>query len=105
MTYTDTEMAIGKAFVDILREGMPDGVWEEIRRRNAVDPHNCASHDFCDANTVMEMAFNAALNRQPYFLLDDGAATDAMAEADMGLWSRAWNYASDTFMTAEMAGG
>ena len=115
--YTDMEMAIGKAFVDILRQDMSEGVWQKIRYLNAIDDHNCASHVFCDANTVMEMAFNTVLKREPLLPCDvtccgtcyvangcGGACiTNEQVEADMRLWNNAWDYGSLTYLTATRA--
>ena len=104
MSDTQTQTDIARTFVRLLGEGMSQGEWQEIQRRNALEPNHCSSHDFCDANSAMEAAFNLVLKREPYFLMDDGAATQEMVEADMGLWKRAWDEARNDYLTATPEG-
>ncbi|MBP8275356.1 MAG: hypothetical protein KAX55_00485 [Propionivibrio sp.] len=62
-----------------------DGSIEEVVRRNRdeAEPGICHSHDFCDANVVMETAFIQTLNRAP----------DLSSDLDTRLWTEAWNEA------------
>lgn len=62
-----------------------DGSIEEVVRRNRdeAEPGICHSHDFCDANVVMEMAFVQTLSREP----------DLSSDRDTKLWNDAWNEA------------
>lgn len=60
----------------------------EANRRNAARGNDsCASHDFCDANVIMERAFRTAIGRAP--LPKDGPMTDATVT----LWNAAWTLA------------
>lgn len=48
----------------------------------------CSTHDYCDANMVMDQAFQNILKRGNYMIEDD--ATDAQRDADTDLWNAAW---------------
>lgn len=55
-----------------------------VRSRNAIGRANvCASHDFCDANMVMDSAFRRVIGR----------AIDLQSDADCALWDSAWSAA------------
>jgi hypothetical protein len=62
----------------------PNATLAEIDKRNAAetDPGVCHSHDFCDANMVMDSAFTKIVGHE----LDP----DGESEADHDIWSRAW---------------
>lgn len=59
-----------------------DEMEQVVERNNGIyadAPGVCATHDFCDANMVMDSAFNEILGRSPFD-----------SEADADLWSEAW---------------
>lgn len=67
--------------------------FEEMRRRNALPEYSvnaCASHDFCDANVIMDDAF----------LTEFGREADLQSDADIGLMNRAWDAAKLKYLTA-----
>jgi hypothetical protein len=89
--------AIAKAFADALRDDLTPEQWEAMRARNAspeYGPDVCASHDFCDANMVMQEAWQGVIGRE--FLPDDAPP----AEADCALWGLAWGIARAEYLTA-----
>ncbi len=58
---------------------------EEINRLNRKRGRKyCHTHDFCDANKLMDEAFRHVVGREPDF--------DRHLH-DMGLWNGAWNMA------------
>lgn len=75
---------IAKAFCEGMRETLSG---RELREANLLNrerrPGVCHTHDFCDANMVMEPAFTKAMGRQPD--LEDRFDTD--------LWGWAWDIA------------
>ncbi|MDR7061200.1 MULTISPECIES: hypothetical protein [unclassified Sphingopyxis] len=83
--------AIAFAFVEGLRKTLSPDEWVEMRVRNfAAEPGICASHDFCDANVPMAVAFKAVTGR-------DMTPTNA---DDAALWSTAWDIAKAEHLTA-----
>lgn len=78
---------LSREFCELLAETVVanGGSVEEVVRRNRDDavPGICHSHDFCDANIVMETAFTQTLNRTP----------DLSSDLDTKLWNEAWNEA------------
>jgi hypothetical protein len=92
---TEQETSLAYEFAAILREWLSEAEFEEVRRRNALPEYDdagaCASHDFCDANIVMEEAFKRVFNREP----------DVSTEADTDIWNTAWDTAKREFLTAQ----
>lgn len=86
-------VAIAQAFAKELRLVLNDEQWSEMRKRNADndDENVCASHDFVDANMVMESAFEKVTNRTDF---------DADNDADCALWNSAWRIAKKFFLSA-----
>jgi len=71
-------------FAQILLSTLGVDVIHEIDRRNAsAPPGTCASHDFCDANVVMEEAFIDTYGHSS--LTDDG-----MDATNVARWNDAW---------------
>lgn len=72
---------------DEARTRIVTGVLSTIDSRNAelakTRPGACATHDYCDANMVMDAAFHAVLRREP----------SVESDGDMDLWNSAWNLA------------
>jgi hypothetical protein len=94
MTDTANHAAeIAASFVDGLKEFMTVEQWEEMRAKNATPRYAgnvCASHDYCDANTVMAPAFLDVMRRE----------IDLQSEADLALWGEAWAIAKRDHLTA-----
>lgn len=87
--------SIAKTFADMLLDDLGQFKFAEMRRRNRAqaDPQICHSHDFCDANVLMEAALaqhGIALFNEEY-----GDISDAV----MRLWGEAWNIASARYLT------
>ena len=61
-----------------------------VQKRNANEPNTniCHSHDFCDANMVMDEAFTSVFGRS--ILPDEGE----MTEDDLAVFNAAWDIAS-----------
>lgn len=78
-------------FMMCLRAELTHQQWEEMREKNRTVPENvCASHDYCDANVYMAIAFELTTGREP----------DPDSDADAELWSTAWNIAHRLYLTA-----
>ena len=87
---TSPEMveAIARAFSRHLYEQLPGAQLREVVRRNREDPRYqgtgaCASHDFCDANMVMDQAFREVV----------GHSIDVNDERGVRIWNAAWEVA------------
>lgn len=88
MTYTDTEIAIAKAFDAELRAEIGADSYRAAIDLNArADSLGCASHDYCDANEIMDAAFMSVMGRST--IPDDEEAF--ISEEDTDLWNRAWD--------------
>lgn len=89
MTQIET---LAREFAVRLRDELTQTEWLDVILRNAAETDTgvCHSHDFCDANMVMEAAFIAVTGHEP--LGDDG-----MSDETVTLWNAAWNYAAPRF--------
>jgi len=77
-------------FADLIHDNMTPEQFEEIKRLNRTEYAGgeiCATHDFIDANEVMEAAFKQAFGRSP-----DG-------DYDMQLWNKAWDAAKKGWLS------
>lgn len=85
--------SVAKRFADKLQSSLGPEGWEEMRRRNASPEYDgsCASHDFCDANVVMEGVF-IDLRLSTEDLGDDNDQTK--------IWNNAWEAARRDHLTA-----
>lgn len=87
MTYTETEIALAKAFDAALRADIGAADYAEVLKRNLTDRYSggaCASHDFCDANMVMLAAYEGMTG-------SEFPDADDITDADMDLWNNAWS--------------
>lgn len=91
--------ALGERFIAELKRALTSREFKEVVRRNATPEYenssSCASHDFCDANMVMEAAFIAVMGREPSFGLGTFSESSAEEEADAALWNEAWEWATE----------
>ena len=77
-------------FAHDLRTNLTDTAWREMRRKNvAIAPGCCASHDYLDANMVMDPAFTLVVGRP----------LDANNEDDTAIWNAAWGFATPNLLT------
>ena len=85
MTYAE---AIARAFDARLKAAIgPDNYRAVIDLNGRPDSLGCASHDYCDANEVMDAAFSDVMGRST--IPDDEEAF--ISEEDTDLWNRAWD--------------
>lgn len=75
---------VAAAFARRLRDRLTEREMEEVVRRNgrATSPHTCASHDFVDANMVMDAAMREVCG--------EDLVGDAASEWAAELWNAAW---------------
>lgn len=73
---------LSERFIELLVKEIGDESFGEVVRRNADRSHAsvCHSHDFCDANMVMAVAWHETVGR--HFEFD--------SESQAAHWSRAW---------------
>jgi hypothetical protein len=77
----DCVQQLADEFARLIRDCIPFGQLRTMLHRNEFNPPGvCASHDFCNANEAMGVAFRLVLGRAP----------DPTSEADTLLWSEAW---------------
>jgi hypothetical protein len=84
---------VAREFSRILASQLTAAEMAEVISRNArpdyADTNSCASHDFCDANMVMDEAFNNLGIAVPY-----GENWDTPQRAQsVALWNAAWDLA------------
>ena len=87
MTNIHDVKKLREAFCRIVRRDLADDL-EAILEKNrayaeAGETGACATHDYCDANMLMEEAFIETFYREP----------DVSSNEDARLWSAAWNLA------------
>ena len=80
-----TPHALGAKFSDLLNALLSQQEINEVISRNAseTNPLVCHSHDFCDANEAMFLAFKS-------FDLDPIGPIGPMTNSMIGLWNAAW---------------
>lgn len=82
--------ALAEAFVKQLREQLTAEQFAEVVALNGIElnPDVCHSHDFCDANMVMDAAFKAfGIDPMEYGYTEE----DGMSQEVCGLWNSAWD--------------
>ena len=81
---------VGARFAELLRAEVGDENFTTIVRRNSTPAHaySCASHDFTDANEVMQAAWDSI-----------GIPADEAINID-SVWYNAWDEAWDAFRSA-----
>ena len=92
-------------FATRLRWALNADEWAEMCRRNVAETHSavCHSHDFCDANLVMDAAFKAVTGAS--IGEREEAGNGGMTDAEIELWSDAWTIAKRDHFTAPLGGG
>lgn len=92
---------LARAFADGMREALSAEQWDAMRARNATPEYGggiCASHDFVDANEIMDSAFLKVTGRE---IMAEGA--EEIADADLTLWGLAWGVAKVEYFTEKDA--
>jgi hypothetical protein len=84
---------IARDFVKLLREGLSDAAWGQLRFDNIANIGTgcCASHDFCDANMPMAEAFERHVGHEP----------EGDCERDASFWNDAWRLAQRRDLTEQ----
>lgn len=88
-----THEQIARAFFIILKNELGPDKIEQIRNRNATDKYQsdiCASHDFCDANVTLAVAFEIITNNE----------IDIQNDQHVETWNAAWKIAKAQHLTA-----
>lgn len=83
---------LASEFANILRAWLTPAEFVEMQEKNAANIRSniCASHDYCDANEAMLLAWEIVHGREFEFLSDaDGREMD-----------EAWNIAKREYLTA-----
>jgi len=86
--------ALAATFVRILRQTIGDEKYAKVVALNGVElnPDVCHSHDFCDANMVMDAAFHTfGVDPLEYGYTEE----DGMSQEVCDLWNAAWNRAKE----------
>lgn len=86
---------LAHVFAAVLKEQLSREQIDEINKRNVSPEYGtnaCASHDFCDANMVMDTAFTRLLGREMQIHEDD----------DLAACNVAWTIAKDNAFFIEM---
>jgi len=88
---------IGELFASLLKQDFTAQEWLEMRQRNTKQECTaiCHSHDFCDANETMAIAFRRVMGRD--MVPDEGE----ISQEDCDLWNSAWNHAKRNYLTGE----
>lgn len=90
---------LGDKFAELLRKHLTKDEFEEMRRKNKFyNDHCCASHDYLDANMVMDEAMRSlglGSRMVGQWITQDDELTD--------LWNAAWNYAKEKHLTNKHA--
>lgn len=93
-------VAVAKKFSQLLRKELKtdlDIVIKRNRVENALLPHGasvCHTHDFCDANMVMDKAIRACGFDPDKARDEDGEPIEPFDTELTALWNEAWNLAN-----------
>lgn len=95
MAQTKTTPSVDRvvgAFVMLMRESLEPHEFFDMQIRNATaDAGVCHSHDFRDANVIMDEAFSLIAGRET-----DSLDVD---EGDLAVWNAAWDIAKEEYFT------
>jgi hypothetical protein len=88
---------VAAEFAALLREDLSPREFKEMKARNAVqtDANICHSHDFCDANMVMDAALRAVLGDAAAYTSNLGNEDDRVTK----LWNAAWAIATPRYLS------
>lgn len=90
---------LSKTFSQLLREALSDHEMATVVSRNETDEYAgcCASHDFCDANEVMNDAFIQLFDRSCILPseVEQNPELEAHERKDVYLWNEAWQLAKN----------
>ena len=92
-----TAEVLADAFSAALRDELHEGIIDTIVERNRTPEYAgcCASHDFCDANMVMDAAIEGILG---HGLFEDPRLydeEDGLTQEGTDLWNAAWDLAKE----------
>lgn len=94
-TPTSIELKLAARFIVLVAEQLDPADLAEVRRRNMQPRYKgcCATHDFCDANMIMDQAWRDSF----------GHEINADDEAQAEIWNTAWAIARRTALVQEVA--
>ena len=90
---------LAATFLTVINEWLLPTQIAEVKRRNATPEYAgtgaCATHDFCDANMAMDVAFGRAMGRETFERPDGTTILDETDEheAECAIWNAAWDIA------------
>lgn len=98
---------VGEKFARLLREAATDKDWEDMLSANAeeTNPLVCHSHDFTDANVVMEEAFHNLDLKTAADFNESGPAVKFARDGATWLWNAAWDWAKANRLTKQNQAG
>lgn len=83
---------IAEAFAEVMKQWLSPAEFAEMKRANETDETYsggvCASHNFCDANMAMMVAFKDVVGRDP----------EVENEDDCELWNETWGLARKLYL-------
>jgi len=73
---------ISNAFNNKMREWLDDDEFNSLikKTKSQTDPNVCHTHDYCDANVIMDECFVEILGREH----------DCASQTDADIWNDAW---------------
>lgn len=97
-------LQLAEAFSKFIRSWLTPSQLAEVNANNEADAEHyglgrkeygsCATHDYCDSNEAMLLAFNCTFKRDPWTVLDRKTkADDKNREKDTALMNEAWTIA------------
>ena len=91
---------VSQAFNRIVHVQLHDHLEEIIvRNRRMVNPTNCATHDFCDANMLMYEAYDEVMGPfNPLLLSDCAIRNAAWAKSKEEEFSTLWYFAGGNYV-------
>lgn len=95
------ENKIALEFSRVLREWLtPEEMADVVATNKRDNPGDsiCASHNYCDANMAMELAFHNLDLKTCFDVSDEGEETPEYIEANR-LWNEAWSIAKASGFT------
>lgn len=84
---------LAQKFEAMLKKELGNEAFAEmlVRNINETNKYICHSHDFCDANIIMEQAFKEVMERPCLVVKEpNGEEERKIQDADFALWNAAW---------------
>lgn len=94
-TFTHTQAReLAAEFIAQLHQWLTDKQLDECRQKIQTEAYSeaCPTHDYCDANIAMDLAFRRIIGREMQIGFEN-EKEEAQAEADMQMINTAWDFA------------